>query len=135
AQGCPGRALHLDLAVYQRQRSEALQLLHLGVTGDSLTTVLRLSESTRANKEKFESLLEILYSVLQDIVYLQADFPNRVGNVDCLHELKPLAQRIQPARVPDMVGGLDRLLAAAQRNSFRPLGLASWVLELKTGGH
>lgn len=134
AQGGPGRALTLDLTGYQQTRSEALELLRLGVASDSLATVFRLSESVRASKEKFESLLEILYSVLQDIVYLQAEFPNRVGNVGCLPELRSLAQRLAPARVREVVEGLDRIQAAAQRNSFRPLALASWTLGLAAAG-
>ncbi|MGH9468433.1 MAG: AAA family ATPase [Terriglobales bacterium] len=130
AQGAPGRALALDVAAYRQVREEALHLLNAGLKGAPAAEILRISESTRASKEKFESLLEILYSVLQDIAYLQAEFSRGIGNVDCLPELRQLAQRIAPPSVPEMVAKLDRIQAAARRNSFRPLALASWALAL-----
>ena len=133
AHGCPGRALHFDVAAYRDARREVLQFLQAGVAGEPLTSVFRLSESTRAGKEKFVSLLEILYSVLQDILYLQSDFSAGIGNVDCVADMNELAQRIAPAGVSDAIAGLDRIQAAARRNAFRPLALASWALSLSAG--
>lgn len=134
AQGAPGRALRLDLDAYQGLRREALELLRAGLeagaAGAATASVFRLSESTRANKEKLESLTEILYSVLQDIVYLQSGFPEAVAHVDILPDLSRLARRIRPQRLPALVEGLDRVLAAANRNAFRPLALAGWALAL-----
>jgi DNA polymerase-3 subunit delta' len=132
AQGRPGRALQFNLDSYRELRREVLQFLQAGVAGRPLTSVFRLSESTRSSKEKFESLLEILYSVLQDILYLQSDFSAGIGNVDSVAELKQLAQQIAPAGMPDAIAGLDRIQAAARRNAFRPLALASWALALSS---
>ncbi|HXE30791.1 MAG TPA: hypothetical protein VN515_03200, partial [Terriglobales bacterium] len=73
---------------------------------------------------------EILYSVLQDCVYLQSDFPQAVRNVDCLPELTQLARRLDAGRLPEWVEGLDRMQAATGRNVFRPLALDSWALGL-----
>ncbi|HEY7856058.1 MAG TPA: hypothetical protein VIC32_06410 [Terriglobales bacterium] len=131
AQGCPGRALGLDLVRYREMRGEALTLLRAGLGQDSLS-VFRLSESTRAGKEKFESLVEILYSVMQDIVYLQSGFSDAVRNVDSIAELQKLAERLPPRWVPDAVERLDRVSAAAGRNVFRPLALSSWALGLSS---
>ncbi|HUX67036.1 MAG TPA: hypothetical protein VMV31_06080 [Terriglobales bacterium] len=134
AQGAPGRALGLDLAAYQLARREALELLRAALAaaspGPYAASVFRLSESTRANKEKLESLSEILYSVLQDIVYLQSGFPEAVRNVDSLPELNQLAQRVRPDSLPGLVEALDRVQSAARRNAFRPLALAGWALGL-----
>ncbi|MGH9486312.1 MAG: AAA family ATPase [Terriglobales bacterium] len=130
AQGCPGRALGLDLAAYRQLRTEALELLQAGLQGGPAEVLLRRSESTRASKEKFESLLEILYSVLQDIIYLQSEFASGVGNVDCLPALRELAQHMSPSSLPGVIERLGHIQVAAQRNSFRPLALASWALEL-----
>ncbi|MGH9476009.1 MAG: hypothetical protein ACRD1C_06720 [Terriglobales bacterium] len=130
ARGRPGRALTLDVAAYQQLRTEALALVQAGLRGGPALSVFRLSESTRASKEKFETLVEILYSVMQDIEYLQSEFPAGVGNADCLPELRQLAQRIEPVGLPGVIEGVDQMRAAAQRNSFRPLALASWALGL-----
>ncbi|HXR98547.1 MAG TPA: hypothetical protein VN709_11965 [Terriglobales bacterium] len=131
AQGCPGRALGLDLERYREMRAEAFSLLRGGLAQDALS-VFRLSESTRTGKEKFETLLEILYSVIQDIVYLQSGFSDAVRNVDSMAELQKLAERLPPRWVPDAVERLDRASAAAGRNVFRPLALSSWALGLSS---
>lgn len=131
AQGRPGAALKLDLAAYRQARAQALGLLQAGLhRSPEADTVFRLSESFRANKEKFETMIEILYSVLQDIIYLQSSFPEAVRNVDCIAEITQLAQRLTPQRVTDAVEGLDRIQSAARRNAFRPLALANWGLGL-----
>ena len=134
AQGAPGRALALDLTAYQQTRREAFELLRAGLAagrpGPYAASVFRLSESTRASKEKLESLSEILYSVLQDIVYLQSGFPEAVRNVDSVPELSQLAQRVRPSSLPRLIEELDRVQSAARRNAFRPLALAGWALGL-----
>ncbi|MGH9393181.1 MAG: DNA polymerase III subunit delta' C-terminal domain-containing protein [Terriglobales bacterium] len=121
----------MDLAVFRQARAQALGLLAAALQPRAdLDTVFRLSESSRASKEKFETLTEILYSVLQDIVYLQSGFPEAVRNVDCVAELTQLAQRLPSARLAEAVAGLDRIHSAARRNAFRPLALANWGLGL-----
>ena len=130
AAGCPGRALRLDLAAYRHLRADALRLLAEGRAGGPAASVFRLSESTRGSKEKFESLVEILYSVLQDIVYLHSGLPETVRNVDVLAELQQQARSWTAPGLAAAVTGLDELQAAARRNAFRPLGLASWALSL-----
>jgi hypothetical protein len=133
AGGCPGRALRLDLAAYRQLRTDALRLIEAGRTGGPAVSVFRLSESTRASKEKFESLVEILYSVLQDIVYLHSGLPETVRNVDAMPELQQQARHWTASGLAAAVAGLDELQAASRRNAFRPLGLASWALNL--GAH
>lgn len=131
AQGCPGRALTLDLAEYRLRRRDALALLQAGVSPNGQAdTLFRLTESTRANKEKFETLLEILYSILQDIVVLQSGFSDAVRNVDSVPELTLLARQLSPTALPRIVEELDRVQSAARRNAFRPLALASWALSI-----
>jgi len=131
AQGRPGAALKLDLDTYRQARAQALGLLAACLRASpEADTVFRLSESFRSSKEKFETMVEILYSVLQDIIYLQSSFSEAVRNVDCVAELTQLAQRLPPPRLADAVGGLDQLQSAARRNAFRPLALANWGLGL-----
>ena len=130
AAGCPGRALRMDLDLYRELRRDALQLLR-GMRDWSRGTVGQAflgSESARGDREKFESLVEILYSVLQDIEYLQSGFPEAIRNVDCQPELTQLAQWFNPASLPQAIEELDRIQAASGRNIFRPLALDSWVV-------
>lgn len=133
ADGCPGRALRLDLAAYQQVRGEALGLLRLAPQPEApgyALSVFHLSESTRADKEKFETLIEILYSVLQDLVHLQSGFAEGIRNVDCTRELMQLAQQFSSNQLTQAIEELDRVQAGAGRNIFRPLALESWALGL-----
>lgn len=130
AQGSPGRALSLDLDAYRQIRQEVLDWLAQAVVGDDARLVFRLSESTRSGKEKFESILKILYSVLQDIFYLQSGLSEAVQNADCIRELKSLQASFSQTRLIQVSEELDRIQSAASRNVFRPLSLGSWALGL-----
>ncbi|MGH9477752.1 MAG: DNA polymerase III subunit delta' C-terminal domain-containing protein [Terriglobales bacterium] len=130
AHGRPGRALGFDLEAYRARRAQALELVRAAAADrPAAAALLSASESTRGSKEIFESLVEILYSVLQDIGYLQSGFSEAVCNVDCLPELDSLARRFQPSRLAALAEGLDRAQSAAERNAFRPLALAAWALQ------
>lgn len=133
ADGCPGRALRLDLPHYQQLRREALSLLQSSIKPDAsgyAVSLFRLSESTRSDKEKFETLVEILYSVLQDLVHLQSGYPGGIRHVDCTQELTQLAQQFSTHQLAQAIEQLDRVQAATGRNIFRPLALDAWALGL-----
>lgn len=130
AQGSPGRALTLELEAYRQTRQEVLEWLAQAVDGEDARLVFRLSESTRSGKEKFETILKILYSVLQDIFYLHTGLSEAVQNVDCIRELKSLQARFSQTRLIQVVEELDHIQSAASRNVFRPLALGSWALGL-----
>lgn len=130
AQGSPGRALSLDLDAYRQTRQEVLEWLAQALAGDDARLVFRLSESTRSGKEKFESIVKILYSVLQDIFYLHSGHSEAVQNVDCIRELKHLQASFSQTRLIQVSEELDRIQSSASRNVFRPLALGSWALGL-----
>jgi DNA polymerase-3 subunit delta' len=130
SQGCPGAALRFDLAAYQKLRHEALQLLRAAAGQTSLEKVFALTETVRSGKEKFDSLTEILYSVVQDILYLNSGIPEAIRNLDCTSELRELARRFSFDQLQYATGQLDQILAASRRNVHRPLALDAWVLRL-----
>lgn len=134
AQGRPGRALSLDLPAHCQLRAEVLEWLAQAGAGDDPRSVFRWSESTRSGKEKFESILEIIYSVLQDLFYLHTGLSEAVQNVDCGTDLKRLLPSFSQTRLIQVSEELDRIQAAAARNVFRPLALSSWALGLAQAG-
>lgn len=134
AQGCPGLALRLDLEAYRELRRTALALVRAAAGAAEAGVLFRASESVRAGKEKFETLIEILYSVLQDIQYLQSGYSEAVRNRDCLTELAPMAATLCADKIPQAIEGIDRIQSAARRNVNRPLALDAWALELAGGG-
>lgn len=130
SQGCPGAALAFDLAAYKTLRQEALHLLRAAAGQTSLDRVLTLTETVRAGKEKFDSLTEILYSVIQDILYLNSGIPAAIRNLDCVSELRELSRKFSFEQLHSATGQLDQILAASRRNVHRPLALDAWVLRL-----
>ena len=130
SQGCPGAALAFDLSAYQSLRQEALHLLRAAAGQTSLDRVLTLTETVRAGKEKFDSLTEILYSVIQDILYLNSGIPAAIRNLDCVSELRELSRKFSFDQLQSATGQLDQILAASRRNVHRPLALDAWVLRL-----
>jgi DNA polymerase-3 subunit delta' len=141
ARGCVGRALRLDLDEYREIREQALALAAAasGSARDSHSDLFQVTELWRGpresgGKEKFESLIEILYSVLQDILYLEADLPGAIRNIDCRSELNGLGRSFTQDRLFRATEGLDRILSASRRNANRPLALDSWALTVSQPG-
>jgi len=130
SQGCPGKALQFDLAAFQKLRQEALQLLRAAAAHGSLERVFVLTESLRSGKEKFDSLIEILYSVIQDILYLNSGIPEAIRNADSVSELRELSRDFSFDQLRFATGELDQILAAARRNAHRSLALDAWVLRM-----
>jgi len=130
AQGRPGLALSLDLATYRQTREDAFGLVQAGREKGRHDLLFALTERWRSSKEKFESLLEILYSVLQDIEYLNFGRPESIRNLDARSELRGLAVGFTLSHLSVAVAELDRIASAMRRNANRSLALDAWALRL-----
>lgn len=137
AQGSPGLAVSEDWAAYRELREQALALLAAGLNpGDPRSLfelTARLFPPGRAGKEKLESLTEILYSLLQDILYVTAGRAAAIRNWDCRAELAALASRLDLRHLSRAIAEADQMAAAAQRNAQRGLALEAWALRLSRG--
>lgn len=134
AEGRPGRALRLDPAAYREVRRQALTLLAAAAEGRSWAPLFQLTGQAglagRPGKERLESLLEILYSLLQDILYLLAGRSEVLRNLDSRVELTSLAQSFNVRKLALATEEADRILMAARRNAQRGLALEAWALRL-----
>ncbi|MGH9535801.1 MAG: DNA polymerase III subunit delta' C-terminal domain-containing protein [Terriglobales bacterium] len=134
AQGSPGLALSQDWNAYRALREQALALLAGGLDPDDPRSLFeltaRLFPPGRAGKEKLESLIEILYSLLQDILYITAGCAAAIRNWDCQAELAALAARLNLRHLSRAIEEADQMAAAAQRNAQRGLALEAWALRL-----
>ncbi|MBI4463176.1 MAG: hypothetical protein HY647_00595, partial [Acidobacteria bacterium] len=72
AKGCPGRALRLDLEHYRQIRDSLLVILQAGLEGKNFAALFAETRKLAADKEGLENLLEILYSLLHDILQIEA---------------------------------------------------------------
>ncbi|MGH9787704.1 MAG: ATP-binding protein [Candidatus Acidiferrales bacterium] len=140
--GSLGAALGLDLDLYQELRGHALALARAALADDFSPMQLFEASSTLAGKaarfeedepalegrKGFEISLDILYSLLTDIVYLKVGVPD-VGlrHPDLLGELRSLGERASWARLARAVGGLDEIWSRQRRNLNRQLALEAWA--------
>ncbi|MCS6817511.1 MAG: DNA polymerase III subunit delta' [Blastocatellia bacterium] len=117
AGGRIGKALSIDLSVYQEMRREVLELLAVLGTGDQVRLV-RAAEywGRRLDREEFERRLEVLERVLADMLHLQLGAGD-VVNADTAAHLRSLAAWWSPSRIVHFM----EKLAALRRDLWRTL--------------
>src|ERR1700682_223771 len=78
SEGAVGRARNFDLEGYSAARAEALTILRTALSGGDHTELFKITETYRAGaegREKIELLLLCLYSLLQDLLFLESNSP------------------------------------------------------------
>lgn len=143
AAGSLGTALSLDLESYREVRQQALELLRAAAREKVSPERLFAATAALARKDAlaetepgegrqaFEFSLDILYSLLTDILYSKVDAANLgLRHPDLRSELRRLASQISWWWLNKAVGHLDRLQGWRRRNINRQLALDAWALEL-----
>ena len=136
AEGAVGRASSFDFLAYTSARDQALTILTTALHTRDHSELFRMTESFRAGlegREKIEHLLATLYSLLQDLVFLNSGVPDLVRNTDVERELAKLSQDADfdwIAAAADRLGEVERGL---RRNLLRSLSLDAFTLALEKG--
>jgi DNA polymerase III subunit delta' len=108
SEGAVGRARSFDLAAYNLAREHALTILRTALYSGEHSDLFKMTETYRAGadgRDKIETLLRCMYSLLQDLLFLDSGSPQLVRNTDIAGELQKLAQ----------AGSFEWLSAAADR--------------------
>lgn len=131
--GSPGTALRMDLDESVRLRKEALKLLELGVAGQGYDRLFAQTEQlTKKEKESFDNLLGIFYSLLTDILALsQGNGDRALGNPDLKRELTELARCVDLGWARRSMIAFDELHGRWRRNINRQLGLDAVTLAME----
>src|SRR5579863_6995970 len=85
SEGAVGRARSFDLAAYTAARAHALTLLSTALRGADHSELFKVTETYRAGaegREKTERLLRTLYSLLEDLMFLNSGAAEYVRNTD-----------------------------------------------------
>ena len=132
AEGSPGAALTLDVDEAVELRRRAFQLLADAAEGRSSSALFaQTAQLAKGQKVPFESVLELFYSLLTDLLELSAGCANlKLRNPTLAKELAALGKRVDPQWVSQAVAGLDELGSRLKRNVSRQLGLDAVVLSL-----
>src|ERR1022692_2150526 len=136
SEGAIGRALSFDLEAYVAARSHALIMLKsaLGGKNNDHTELFKTTESYRSGAEgraKIESLFRTLYSLLEDLIFLQSGAAHLVRNTDILGELKKMSESADFAWVQRAAEGLGEVERGLRRNLLRSLSLDAFATALE----
>ncbi len=133
AEGAAGRALSLDLPAYLAARNDALTLLASAELTNDHSALFRTTETYRAGAEGQEKTLALLRAasgLLEDILMLQHNTPERVRNIDRRADLERLADALDFAAVERALRGLDEVYTGMRRNLLRSLSLDAFAMSL-----
>jgi len=92
------------------------------------------AQLVKGQKESFENVLELFYSVLTDLLELSLGPKHCVlRNPALRQELETLSRKINLEWVVQAAGGLDELHGRLRRNINRQLGLDAVALSMGVG--
>ena len=124
--GAVGRARGFDLAKYSGARAHALTVLNTALRTGDHSELFKVTETYRPGadgREKIEQLLRTLYSLLQDLMFLNAGAPELVHNIDIQGELQKLAGATDFAWIVLATERLAEVERGMRRNLLRSLSL------------
>ena len=132
AEGSPGAALALDLKEAVELRRTVLGVLAAAAEERSSATLFaQTTLLTKGQRVPFETVLEVFYSLLTDLLELSAGCAGTVlRNPPLEKELIDLSHRVDPLWVSRAVKDLDELASRLRRNINRQLGLDAVAMSL-----
>jgi DNA polymerase III subunit delta' len=134
SEGAVGRARNFDLEGYSAARADALTILRTALSGTDHTELFKITETYRAGAEgrgKVELLLRCLYSLLQDLLFLESKSPALVRNTDVMAELQKLSQSADFAWLSSAAERLGDVERGLRRNLLRSLSLDAFEAALE----
>jgi DNA polymerase III subunit delta' len=134
SEGAIGRALSFDIENYIAARSHALVMLKSALGAGDHTELFKATETYRPGaegREKIDNLLRTLYSLLEDLMFLQSGAPQLVRNTDILGELKKMSEAADFAWVQRAAVGLGEVERGLRRNLLRSLSLDAFAAALE----
>jgi len=137
SEGALGRARSFDLAAYTAARQHALTILTTALRGTDHIELFKATETYRAGaegREKTESLLRTLYSLLQDLMFLNSRSPEYVRNTDIESELNKLAESADFVWIAQAADRLAEVERGMRRNLLRSLSLDAFAAALEKTG-
>ena len=131
AGGSPGLALSLDLETWEKRRLAMMKLLTVAAGKGQFGEWARVSEAlSAARSEKLDSYLDVLYTLLEDMLLLQTG-TGRIRNLDVKNELAVLAKEVDFDWIRRAVCKVDELVEFLRRNIQKGIALDALVTDLR----
>jgi DNA polymerase-3 subunit delta' len=131
AQGCPGRAMRLDLEHYLAVRESLLAILRSGVEARNFDVLFSEAQKLGRAKEGLENLLEVLYSLLQDILHIETKADGEpLRNADRPKTLMEVARTLSVEKVAQAAAALGNMEKNLRRNVPAQISLEAFAVGL-----
>ena len=134
SEGAVGRARSFDVAAYTAARDHALAILNSALRGGEHSELFKITESYRPGaegREKTETLIGTLYSLLRDLVFIDSGAPELIRNTDIATELKRMAEAADFAWITAASDRLAEVERGMRRNLLRSLSLDAFAAGLE----
>jgi len=125
AEGSPGVAMGLDIRAAETLRRDVLGVLENAAGAGSLADLFsRTAQLAKQREIPFESVLDVFYSVLSDLLKLTwVPSERKLRNPALRKHLEALTGKLDSAWVVKAIRGIDGLYGRLRRNVNRQLGL------------
>jgi DNA polymerase-3 subunit delta' len=134
AEGAVGCARSFDLAAYVASRAHALTILRSALLASDHSELFKMTETYRSGaegREKLETLLRTLYSLLQDLTFLSSGASDLVRNTDILAELMKMSEAADFDWITSASDRLADVERGMRRNLLRSLSLDAFATALE----
>jgi DNA polymerase-3 subunit delta' len=134
SEGAVGRARSFNLAEYAAGRANAITLLSTALRSGDHSELFKMTESYRPGaegREKMDLLIRCLYSLLEDLLFLESSSQDLVRNTDILPELRRLAQTASFTWLVAATEALGNVERGIRRNLLRSLSLDAFEATLE----
>ena len=134
SEGAVGRARSFDLARYTAARTHALTILNAALRTGEHSELFKVTETYRPGadgRQKTDELVRTLYSLLQDLLFLNSNAPELVHNTDILGELQRLTEASDFAWIRAAADRLAEVERGMRRNLLRSLSLDAFEAALE----
>ena len=132
--GAIGRARSFDLNGYLTARKDALLLLTTALGENDHSGLFRATEAYRAGgegKAKTDILISVLYTILEDLLFLKAGSVELIHNQDMQAELARVAGQVEFEWIVRASDGLGDVQNGMRRNLLRSLSLDGYSSSLE----
>jgi DNA polymerase III subunit delta' len=133
-EGAVGRARGFDLEAYTAARQHALTILNSALRGGDHSELFKITETYRAGaegREKTEKLLRTLYSLLQDLMFIDSGRSETIRNTDIAGDLRRLAEAADFSWIASAAERLGDVERGMRRNLLRSLSLDAFAAALE----
>jgi len=132
AEGSPGLAMEMDVAVAAQRRRDALRILERAARGQGFRQLFAdTADLAKDRDSSFEEQISIFHGLLSDLLELTSKVKEPVlRNIPLAKELEALSQVVDGGWVMQAISGFDELYTGARRNLNRQLGLDAVVAAL-----